>query len=201
MSRFLLVVDDLQVSEIGTTLNCIQWFSPNYGWGSNVDHWLFRLENSKQAHNVFGNKRSSLLIVFLRQGVIRFIIIFLWLLVDAVLEKVLSIHWTGIDISLEESVSVILACRFLLELRKFDKSLQGIPTDLNIVETTQARTGFLGCLHRLNETIVEEFGNVDLYYEFENDSNEVEDQEGFPLSEGVDTELRITAEEYPRAII
>ncbi|KIJ37646.1 hypothetical protein M422DRAFT_259737 [Sphaerobolus stellatus SS14] len=119
----------------------------------------------KQLHNVPGISRKTLTALFLQQGVIRFF------------------------------VSVILVCRFILQLRKFNTRVQTVPS-VNIASTPGIR-GRLQCIH---ETIIEEFGNSGMEYDLEMENDMAELEGDTTPSAGIDTEVHITAEEFPWAI-
>ncbi|KIJ53569.1 hypothetical protein M422DRAFT_775625 [Sphaerobolus stellatus SS14] len=159
----------------------------------------FAWGESRRVKTLFRSKSQSLTTVFLRQDIIRFTILFIWALEVALGEKMFPPSLRGIDSAVQNAVSIILICRFTLELRKFCRSPQVVPS-LNLETPPRASSG--GRLQRLRETIIEEFGNSELYY----DSNIEGDFEGYepaPLSAqpgATETELRITAEEFPRAI-
>ncbi|KIJ27625.1 hypothetical protein M422DRAFT_271171 [Sphaerobolus stellatus SS14] len=94
--------------------------------------------------------------------------------------------------TLHISISVILICRFLLELRKHSTSAQSV-SSLNI-ETTPA-FGIRGYLQCLNQSIIEEFGNSCIGHELEADEF-MDDQESSGV---IDTKLRINAEDKGEA--
>ena len=97
------------------------------------------------------------------------------------------------------SISTIIVCRFLLNLRKFNTSPQNVPS-LNIATISGLAPGIHGRLQYLNKSIIDDFGGIALNYESESDDN-MDDQQTFPGHiGGIDTKLRITAEEFPWAI-
>ncbi|KIJ40145.1 hypothetical protein M422DRAFT_256972 [Sphaerobolus stellatus SS14] len=148
----------------------------------------------KQLHNVFGINRKTLTALFLQQGVIRFLIILIWNLEGSISAKVLNPTLVGFDFALENVVSTILVCRFILQLRKFNTRVQTVPS-VNIASTP----GIRGRLQRIHETIIEEFGNSGMEYELE--KNDMAQLEGDTTpSASIDTEVHITAEEFPWAI-
>ncbi|KIJ49105.1 hypothetical protein M422DRAFT_246915 [Sphaerobolus stellatus SS14] len=156
----------------------------------------FAWEESKQFRNAFGSSRQSLTAVLLHQGVIRFIIIALWEIEASITQKVLAQSIGGFDIGLEAVVSVILICRFMLQLRKFNSRVQTLPS-LHVV----SNSGIRGQLHQVHQTIIGEFGNTGIDYdlEMENGMAEVESGDHIP-SVGIDTEVCTTTEEFPWAI-
>ncbi|KIJ37674.1 hypothetical protein M422DRAFT_259771 [Sphaerobolus stellatus SS14] len=149
----------------------------------------------KQFHNVFGISRKTLTALFLQQGVIQFVIILILNLEGSVLTKVLNPWLVGFDRELENVVSAILVCRFILQLRKFNTRVQTVPS-VNIASTP----GIRGRLQQIHEAIIEEFGNsgMECDLEMENDNAELEGDT--TPSAGIDTEVHITAEEFPWAI-
>ncbi|KIJ51135.1 hypothetical protein M422DRAFT_244314 [Sphaerobolus stellatus SS14] len=92
----------------------------------------------------------------------------------------------------------ILLCRFMLQLRKFNSRVQTVPS-IHIASTYR---GIRGQLSRLNETIIEEFGNprLDFALEEERDMAELVPGEDYILSADIDTEVCITTEEFPWAV-
>ncbi|KIJ31628.1 hypothetical protein M422DRAFT_266656 [Sphaerobolus stellatus SS14] len=99
------------------------------------------------------------------------------------------------DASLEDSVSVILICRFILQLRKFNTRVQTVPS-VHIASTPGIR-GRLQCIH---ETLIEEFGNSGIEYDLETENDMAELEGDTAPSGGIDTEVHITVEEFPWAI-
>ncbi|KIJ30567.1 hypothetical protein M422DRAFT_267911 [Sphaerobolus stellatus SS14] len=124
----------------------------------------FAWTSSKQLQNMFGN-RSSLTVIFLQQGVVRFF------------------------------VSVILVCRFILQLRKFNTRVQTVPS-IHIASTP----GIQGRLQHIHKTLIEEFGNSGIEYDSETENDMAELEGDTAPSAGIDTEVRIMAEEFPWAI-
>ncbi|KIJ33081.1 hypothetical protein M422DRAFT_256956 [Sphaerobolus stellatus SS14] len=154
----------------------------------------FAWTSSKQLQNMFGT-RKSLTVILLQQGVARFFIILIWGLEISISAKVLNPFIAGLDAGLENVISPILICQFLLQLRRFDTRVQTVPS-VHIASTP----GIRGRLQRIHETLIEEFGNSGIEYDLqmENDTAELE---GYPTpSAGIDTEVHITAEEFPWAI-
>ncbi|KIJ45421.1 hypothetical protein M422DRAFT_251192 [Sphaerobolus stellatus SS14] len=96
----------------------------------------------------------------------------------------------GADLSLEEAVSAILVCRFILQLREFNGRTQTVPS-FHI----QTKPGIRGHLSRLSEHIIEELGNQGMHDGWDSNEN---DQAS--VRDGNITELRITAEEFPWAV-
>ncbi|KIJ31849.1 hypothetical protein M422DRAFT_266464 [Sphaerobolus stellatus SS14] len=92
-------------------------------------------------------------------------------------------------------VSGILVCRFILQLRKFSTKVQTVPS-FNIASTP----GIRGRLQRIHETVIEEFGNSGIEYDWEAGNGTTDLERDSALSAGIDTEVRITAEEFPWAI-
>ncbi|KIJ35384.1 hypothetical protein M422DRAFT_262345 [Sphaerobolus stellatus SS14] len=96
-------------------------------------------------------------------------------------------------------VSTILVCHFLLNLRKFNTSLQSVPS-VNIETIPGPVSGVRGYLQHLNENIIKDFRGSGLDYE--SDTDDFIEHQGLSVaySGGIDTELRITPEEFPWAI-
>ncbi|KIJ40154.1 hypothetical protein M422DRAFT_256983 [Sphaerobolus stellatus SS14] len=92
-------------------------------------------------------------------------------------------------------VSAILVCRFILQLRKFNTKVQTVPS-VNIASSP----GIRGRLQRIHETIIEEFGNSGMEYDLEMENDMAELEGDTTPSGGIDTEVHITAEEFPWAI-
>ncbi|KIJ55961.1 hypothetical protein M422DRAFT_23458 [Sphaerobolus stellatus SS14] len=63
--------------------------------------------------------QGSLLELFMQQGVIRFLIMFIWNVELAITEKIVKGPLAGVDSPLYIVVSVIFMCRFLLQIREF----------------------------------------------------------------------------------
>ncbi|KIJ50909.1 hypothetical protein M422DRAFT_244859 [Sphaerobolus stellatus SS14] len=123
----------------------------------------------KQLQNMFGT-RQYLTVILLQQGVIHFFIIFTWNLGDSISSKVLNPFLRGFDIGLENSVSVILICQFILQLRKFNTRVQTVPS-VHITSTTPGIQGRLQCIH---ETLIEEFGHYGIEYDLETENDMAE---------------------------
>ncbi|KIJ40142.1 hypothetical protein M422DRAFT_256969 [Sphaerobolus stellatus SS14] len=149
----------------------------------------------KQLHNVFGTNRKTLTALFLQQGVVRFLIILIWNLENSISAKVLNPWLAGFDGGLQNVVSAILICRFILQLRKFNTRVQTVPS-VNIASTP----GIRGRLQRIHETIIEEFGNSGMEYDLEMENAIAELEGDTTPSADIDTEVHITAEEFPWAI-
>ncbi|KIJ31762.1 hypothetical protein M422DRAFT_266513 [Sphaerobolus stellatus SS14] len=160
----------------------------------------FAWKEFKNVRSVFENKRTSLTVIFVHQGILRFIVIFLWLTENIVNVKVLTPFLRGIDTSPEDSVSVILVCRFLLVLRKFNTSPQSVPS-VNIETIPGPVSGIQGRLQQLNNSIIQDFGGSGPNnYESESDDTMDNQETSAAHSGGGGTELGITAEEFPWAI-
>ncbi|KIJ29567.1 hypothetical protein M422DRAFT_269008 [Sphaerobolus stellatus SS14] len=154
----------------------------------------FAWTSRKQLQSMFGT-RQSLTVIFLQQGVVRFFIIFIWTLGESISTKVLNPFLAGFDAGLEDCVSVILICQFILQLHKFSTRVQTVPS-VHIASTP----GIRGRLQRIHETLIEEFGYSGREYGLETENDMAELEGDTALSVGIDTEVRITAEEFPWAI-
>lgn len=154
----------------------------------------FGWKEYKNIRSVFGKKNTLLTVIFVRQGIFRFTIIFIWGLEIIITRELLPPFIRGVDVTIEDSISAILVCRFLLELRKFNTSAQSVPSI--DIETIQAAPGIRGQLRRLNENVLEDFGNSGVNYETSTEiDNVIDNQEIFPRatpSAEIDTEQRFT---------
>ncbi|KIJ30900.1 hypothetical protein M422DRAFT_267506 [Sphaerobolus stellatus SS14] len=92
-------------------------------------------------------------------------------------------------------VSTILICRFILQLRKFNTRVQTVPS-VHIASSP----GIRGRLQHIHETVIEEFGNSGIENDLETENDMAELEGDTAPSAGIDTEVRITAEEFPWAI-
>ncbi|KIJ22790.1 hypothetical protein M422DRAFT_276722 [Sphaerobolus stellatus SS14] len=153
----------------------------------------FAWTSSKQLQNMFGN-RQSLTVIFLQQGVVRFFIIFTWSLELSISANFLNPFLADFDAGLEAVISAILICRFILQLRKFNTRVQTVPS-VHIASSP----GIRGRLQRIHETLIEEFGNSGMEYHLETENDMAELEGDTAPSAGIDTEVRITAEEFPWA--
>jgi len=100
--------------------------------------------------DVFGEQ--SLMVIFFRQGVIRFIIIFLWNLKIGITSRTSSSVLSGVDVDLEKAISAILLYHFILELKRWDEKPNGTE-QINTMTTFKAR------VRAIDGTIIDEFGN------------------------------------------
>ncbi|KIJ27934.1 hypothetical protein M422DRAFT_270871 [Sphaerobolus stellatus SS14] len=154
----------------------------------------FAWTSSKQLQNIFGT-RQSLTVIFLQQGVVRFYIIFIWSLEITISNKNLNLFLIGFDVGLENIVSVILICRFILQLRRFNTRVQTVPS-VHIASTP----GIRGRLQHIHETLIEEFGNSGIEYGLETENDMAELEGDTAPSAGIDTEAYIMTEEFPWTI-
>ncbi|KIJ30555.1 hypothetical protein M422DRAFT_267895 [Sphaerobolus stellatus SS14] len=154
----------------------------------------FAWASSRQLQNMFG-ARQSITLIFLQQGVVHFFIIFIWILEQSISNKVLNPFLAGFDAGLENIVSTILLCRFILQLRNFNARVQTVPS-VHIASTP----GIQGRLQHIHETLIEEFGNSGIEYDLETENDMAELEGDTALSVGIDTEVCIAAEEFPWAI-
>ncbi|KIJ40147.1 hypothetical protein M422DRAFT_256976 [Sphaerobolus stellatus SS14] len=81
------------------------------------------------------------------------------------------------------------------KLHKFNTRVQTVPS-VNISSTP----GIGGRLQHIHETIIEEFGNSGMEYDLEMENDMAELEGDTTPSAGIDTEVHITAEEFPWAI-
>ncbi|KIJ33066.1 hypothetical protein M422DRAFT_265096 [Sphaerobolus stellatus SS14] len=154
----------------------------------------FAWTSSKQLQNMFGT-RKSLTVIFLQQGLIRFFIILIWSLEGSISNKVLNPFLVGLDSGLENVVSGILICQFILQLRKFNTRVKTVPS-VHIASTP----GIRGRLQHIHETLIEEFGNSGIEYDLETENGMAELEGDTAPIAGIDTEVHITADEFPWAI-
>ncbi|KIJ27757.1 hypothetical protein M422DRAFT_271048 [Sphaerobolus stellatus SS14] len=154
----------------------------------------FAWTSSKQLQSMFGTKHS-LTVIFLKQGAVRFFIIFIWNLEDSISNKVLNPFLAGFDIGLENVISAILVCRFILQLRRFNTRVQTV-LSINIASTP----GIQERLQHIHETLIEEFGNSGIEYDLETENNVAELEEDTAPSASIDTKVYIPLEEFPWAI-
>ncbi|KIJ27563.1 hypothetical protein M422DRAFT_271232 [Sphaerobolus stellatus SS14] len=144
----------------------------------------------KRLRDVLGEQ--SLAVIFFRQGVIRFIVIFVWNLEISVTEQAsnvkLQIHkaylflWVsqtltdevlrGVDNDVERGISAILIYRFMLELRRWSKKPQGNTQTRDTLTTFKAR------VRDMNETLLDEFGVTDM-------NQEIQDQQNRTIQESI----------------
>jgi len=123
----------------------------------------FAWKEAKQFREVFGNTQPSLTVVFVRQGIVRFLIIVIWGLEISIATKVENPFLAKSDAELENAISGILVCRFMLELRKLHDTPQTQCPAVEIETTPRF-------LRRLDQTITEEFGNSGFNYESDHDT-------------------------------
>ncbi|KIJ35153.1 hypothetical protein M422DRAFT_262719 [Sphaerobolus stellatus SS14] len=109
----------------------------------------------RRLREIFANDAQSLVVIFFRQGVIRFVILFLWSLEISISEKTINPSLAGIDNDLKTAVSAILIYRFLLELRRFNEKTQNTGDSVTPVTLTSLRARIGG----LNDTFINEFGS------------------------------------------
>ncbi|KIJ27792.1 hypothetical protein M422DRAFT_270973 [Sphaerobolus stellatus SS14] len=129
-------------------------------------------------------------------------IISLWTLEDAVSAKLLPPLLARFDAGLENVISVILVCRFMLELRKWSENPNPstIPSFNIATDPTPAPTGLQGWLQHINQTIIDEFGNHGIDYGLDLKETGMRQEEQGAVCSGINTEIHITAEEFPWAI-
>ncbi|KIJ31108.1 hypothetical protein M422DRAFT_267317 [Sphaerobolus stellatus SS14] len=145
-----------------------------------------------QFPGVFRSDTRTLMRVFLQYGVMRFLLIFFWVW-EVVWSAGLELFGGlgGTDGPLELRISILLLCRFILEIRKFDDHIPSVPSF-----SIESRPGIQGRLQRFQESILESFGSSILNRE----SRSVGELSGPSPDEGASTEIRITREEFPWAV-
>ncbi|KIJ26511.1 hypothetical protein M422DRAFT_272387 [Sphaerobolus stellatus SS14] len=154
----------------------------------------FTWSSSKQLQNMFGT-RQSLTVIFLQQGVVRFFVIFIWGLENSIGNMVLNPFLFDVGGTLEASISGFLICRFILQLRKFSTRAQTVPS-VHIA----SHLGIRGMLQHIHETLIEEFGHSGTEYDLETENDIAELEGNTAPSGGIETEVHITAEEFPWTI-
>jgi len=108
--------------------------------------------------NMYEPDKRPLLSLFIKQGVIRFLIVFLWGAEVYIGESVSPVG--GIDSVFQTAVSVILICRFTLDLRKLNGRLQ---QNSSSTPTVESHMSFAGHMHRINQSLLDDFGNSGIY--------------------------------------
>lgn len=108
--------------------------------------------------NMYEPAERPLLSLFIKQGIIRFLIVFLWGTECYISEIVSPVG--GIDSVFLTAVSVILICRFTLDLRKLNDRYQEHSFSTPSVETHMS---FAGRMHRINQSLLDDFGNSGIY--------------------------------------
>ncbi|KIJ40229.1 hypothetical protein M422DRAFT_49187 [Sphaerobolus stellatus SS14] len=101
-------------------------------------------------------RSKSLAELLLRQGVIRFGIIFIWNFAETILSRVLL---DGIDGPLENAISCILVCRFLLELRKYAADASSVLVSTSSLNRHRPTSAFYLAMRRLDRRVRIEFGD------------------------------------------
>ncbi|KIJ31872.1 hypothetical protein M422DRAFT_266355 [Sphaerobolus stellatus SS14] len=131
----------------------------------------------RRLREIFANDAQSLVVIFFRQGVIRFVILFWWSLEISISEKTINPSLAGIDNDLKTAVSAILIYRFLLELRGFNEKTQNTGDRVTPVTLTSLKARISG----LNDTFINEFGS-----EMNPEAEHVpEDGTNEPIAEGI----------------
>ncbi|KIJ50758.1 hypothetical protein M422DRAFT_245424 [Sphaerobolus stellatus SS14] len=115
----------------------------------------FTWTTREQVRELSRGKRQSLLSLFLYQGIFRFGIIFSWDLADAVSRRTENGFLIGVDVSIENAISTILLCRFMLELREFNDKLENISSSQGLARTL---SDFRARVRTLNDSIMQDFG-------------------------------------------
>ncbi|KIJ49902.1 hypothetical protein M422DRAFT_246271 [Sphaerobolus stellatus SS14] len=104
-------------------------------------------------------REYSFTTLFLRQGVMRFTILFAWGVTGAITQPLINPFLSGIDVGVEIAVSTILICRFMLQLRHFnDRNANG----LSASQDGQPPLGtFKAAIRRADEIMTQEFGDLE----------------------------------------
>jgi len=122
---------------------------------------------------LYRSKTKTLTHLFIRQGILRFLVVFIWVMEISLMDKLSDPLIGGIDTPLEDAVSSILICRFMLDLRKHNESppilpslaLQDISIVSNHVSSCHSSWTFHGYFERVNNVILAEFGDNQIPYE------------------------------------
>ncbi|KIJ47609.1 hypothetical protein M422DRAFT_248609 [Sphaerobolus stellatus SS14] len=122
---------------------------------------------------LYRSNTKTLTRLFIRQGVIRFVVIFIWVVEISLTDKLLNPLIGGVDTPLEDAMSSILVCRFMLDLRRYNDS-EPKPPSLSLKDflpisnqppsSCHSSWTFHGYLGRVNELIMSEFGDVPTSY-------------------------------------
>jgi len=101
----------------------------------------------------FSDNDKSLTMLLIKQGVLRFLIIFLWSLDLVIMNLTLRESVTNISAALENTISVIIACRFLLELR----AQANIKRRSSSSKPTSTTMSFRATIGYINSQILQDF--------------------------------------------
>ncbi|KIJ56076.1 hypothetical protein M422DRAFT_239279 [Sphaerobolus stellatus SS14] len=156
-------------------------------------YFAFREDTSRSFRDLFHNSLTPLTIIFVRQGLIMFLLYSF----DPRGERKRQ-DPACIDTSLEIVISVILICRFLLELRRFTERTQSVPS-VHIATLS----GIQGQLSRLNASIIHEFNQSGMSNQsdcgLEDSAQNDEDNQASLSANSADIDLGIS-EEHPGTI-
>lgn len=101
--------------------------------------------------------RDTIMGLILKQGILRFIIIFVWGLEIIIVKQLVRPTIGGVDVFLEAAVSVILICRFHLDL-----SARNLHSEQETTEPAPASTlSFQAAVRRFDTHIDTDFGDND----------------------------------------
>ncbi|KIJ24505.1 hypothetical protein M422DRAFT_785854 [Sphaerobolus stellatus SS14] len=100
---------------------------------------------------------NRLTVLFIKQGIIRFLIIAVWATADSIVTQATKSDLRGFDVPLEETISTILICRFMIQLRK-QASQSVVVTTGSVVEQESLST-FQATVRRVHESLEEDFGD------------------------------------------
>lgn len=89
---------------------------------------IIRLQQDTRA---FRGRSMSYLLV--KQGVLRFTVIFSWGIENLIQNKLVSATYQNFGITMQNCVSVLLVCRFLLDLRELNSQCNAIDATSNVV--------------------------------------------------------------------
>jgi len=96
-------------------------------------------------------RKRSITYLFVQQGVFRWAVIFLWNVEGIIVNKFASTTYKGFGVNLENCISVLLVCRFFLDLRELNSQPITTNTANNLTVTT-----FRGALHSIGSALIED---------------------------------------------
>ncbi|KIJ49816.1 hypothetical protein M422DRAFT_246186 [Sphaerobolus stellatus SS14] len=124
---------------------------------------LYHTWDLRKASLASPNGGISIGVLFVRQGVFRFVIISAWSFADALSLKLARPSAAGIDFFLEFAISPILLGRFLFQLRETAEPKDQISTSTENALTIIWRTkGIIGAFRNIEQTILSELGDNEI---------------------------------------
>ncbi|KIJ28713.1 hypothetical protein M422DRAFT_784493 [Sphaerobolus stellatus SS14] len=141
---------------------------------------------------------QTLLVLIMRQGILRFIVTFVWTLEVTITERVLDPRFAGLDVPLQNIVSAILITRFLLQIRRTAEERRSMM--LPTIHLSSRNDVTSSRISRFNDMIHEEFG--DSFTSVATISNNMGEEGGENLGRnGIVPPLVISVEEFPWAVL